>query len=44
LTVKGIHFIEEDSPHEIGRALAGCYKLNLRIDPRGTPKILEKVR
>lgn len=23
LTVKGIHFVQEDSPHEIGRAIAG---------------------
>ena len=22
LTVKGIHFVQEDSPHEIGRAIA----------------------
>ena len=22
ITVKGIHFIQEDSPHEIGRAIA----------------------
>jgi haloalkane dehalogenase len=26
VTVKGIHFIQEDSPHEIGRALADWYK------------------
>jgi haloalkane dehalogenase len=26
VTVKGVHFIQEDSPHEIGRALAEWYK------------------
>ncbi len=26
VTVKGIHFIQEDSAHKIGRALAGWYK------------------
>jgi haloalkane dehalogenase len=26
VTVKGIHFIQEDSPHEIGRALADWYQ------------------
>ena len=26
VTVKGSHFIQEDSPHEIGRALADWYK------------------
>jgi haloalkane dehalogenase len=26
VTVKGVHFIQEDSPHEIGRALADWYK------------------
>ena len=25
VTVKGIHFIQEDSPHEIGRAIADWY-------------------
>jgi haloalkane dehalogenase len=26
ITVKGIHFIQEDSPHEIGAAIAGWYR------------------
>ena len=26
LTVKGVHFIQEDSPHEIGRAIAEWYR------------------
>jgi haloalkane dehalogenase len=26
VTVKGSHFIQEDSPHEIGRAIAGWYR------------------
>ena len=26
VTVKGIHFIQEDSPHEIGAAIAGWYR------------------
>jgi haloalkane dehalogenase len=26
VTVKGVHFIQEDSPHEIGRAIADWYK------------------
>ena len=26
VTVKGIHFIQEDSPHEIGTAIAGWYR------------------
>jgi haloalkane dehalogenase len=26
VTVKGSHFIQEDSPHEIGEALAGWYR------------------
>ena len=26
VTVKGIHFIQEDSPHEIGEAIAGWYR------------------
>ena len=26
VTVKGVHFIQEDSPHEIGAALAGWYR------------------
>ena len=26
VTVKGVHFIQEDSPHEIGRALADWYR------------------
>jgi haloalkane dehalogenase len=26
VTVKGSHFIQEDSPHEIGKALAGWYR------------------
>jgi len=26
LTVKGIHFVQEDSPHEIGQAIAEWMK------------------
>ena len=26
VTVKGLHFIQEDSPHEIGAALADWYR------------------
>jgi len=26
VTVKGVHFIQEDSPHEIGRAIAAWYQ------------------
>ena len=26
VTVKGVHFIQEDSPHEIGAALADWYR------------------
>ncbi|MGZ6195482.1 MAG: haloalkane dehalogenase, partial [Candidatus Binataceae bacterium] len=26
VTVKGIHFVQEDSPHEIGAAIAGWYR------------------
>jgi len=26
VTVKGVHFIQEDSPHEIGRAIAEWYR------------------
>jgi haloalkane dehalogenase len=27
VTVKGIHFVQEDSPHEIGAAIAGWYRM-----------------
>lgn len=35
VTARGIHFIQEDSPHEIGRAIADWYR-SLRATPRRT--------